>query len=89
MTHCGEQITTEDIAVHMPKAVQDNQLCIASSSAYCPLSRSLCLKRQGNVLEAVVQGQVASEYSGFVILSRPGRSGGHKPGFEEIRGREP
>jgi len=40
------------------------------------LPRSFCLKRQDKVLQAVAQGQVASDHAGLVVFSRPGRSGG-------------
>jgi len=50
------------------------------------LSRSFCWKRHDKVLEAVLQGQVASDHGWLVILSGPGRSGGDEPGFEAIRG---
>jgi len=52
------------------------------------LSRFFCLKRQDKVLEAVVRGQVASDHGWLVILFRQVHSGGDKPGFEAIRGRE-
>jgi len=44
-------------------------------------------ERQDKVLEAVVQGQVASDNGWLVILSRPSGSRGDEPGFEAIRGR--
>jgi len=44
------------------------------------LSRSFCWKRQDKVLEAVLQGQVASEHGWLVVFSRKGRSGGDEPG---------
>jgi len=50
------------------------------------LSRSFCWKRQDKVLEAVLQGHVASDYGWLVILSRPGRSGEDEPGVEMIGG---
>ena len=50
------------------------------------LSRSFCWKRQDKVLEAVLQGHVASDHGWLVILSWPVRSGGDEPGFEVIRG---
>jgi len=48
------------------------------------LSRSFCWKRQDKVLEMVLQGHVASDHGWFVILSRPGCSGGDEPGVEVI-----
>jgi len=39
-------------------------------------------------LEDVVQRQVASDHVCVVLLFRPGRSGGDKPDFKAIRGRE-
>jgi len=48
------------------------------------LSRSFCWKRQDKVLEAVLQGNVASKHGWQVILSGPGRSGGDEPGVETI-----
>jgi len=50
------------------------------------LSRSFCWKRQDKVLEAVLQGHVASDYGWLVKLSRPGRSGWDEPGVETIGG---
>ena len=53
------------------------------------LSRCFCLKRHDKVLEAMVREQVVPDHGYFVILSRPGRSGGHQQGLEAIGGREP
>ena len=50
------------------------------------LSRSFCWKRQDKVLEAVLQGHVASDHGWLVILSGPRRFGGDEPGVETIRG---
>jgi len=50
------------------------------------LSRSFWWNRQDKVLEAVLQGNVASDYGWLVILSTPGRSGGDEPGVETIGG---
>jgi len=50
------------------------------------LSRSFCWKRQDKVLEAVLQGHVASNHGWLIILSGPGRSGGDESGVEAIRG---
>jgi len=44
-------------------------------------------ERQDKVLEAVVQGQVASDHGWLMILSRPSGSRGDKSGFEVTRGR--
>ena len=47
------------------------------------LSRSFCWNRQDKVLEAVLQGYVASDHAWLAILSRPGRrSGGDEPGVK-------
>ena len=48
------------------------------------LSRSFCWERQDKVLEAVLQGHVASNHGWLVLLSGPGRSGWDEPGFEAI-----
>jgi len=50
-----------------------------------PLCHALFVEKD-KVLEAVLQGHVASDYGWLVSLSRPGRSGGDEPGVETIRG---
>jgi len=59
----------------------------SSVSAYLRFV-TIFLLRQDKVIEAVVRGQVASDHGWLLILSRPVRSRGDKPGFEAIRGRE-
>jgi len=48
-----------------------------------PLCQALFVEK---VLEVVLQGHVASDHGGLVILSGPGRSGGDEPGFKAIGG---
>jgi len=62
--------------------------CTTSAGAYLRFLTIFLLEKTRQSTRSGGRGQVASDHGWLVVLSRPVHSGGHKLGFETIRGRE-